>query len=179
MADSEQKSIDEDLLAIKNELIHFFEDMLAARGANRRLGDLYGHFLFTDNQLKQKELAEELDRNQSTISRDLKYLEQIGLIKKRRESNSREWLYSTSSESFIELITNRVLIASRSLQRGLVTLELLKKRWKKLEDAVKSSKRGKRLREILDAYIIYLEIMIEELEITTKKLRIRFEEIKA
>ena len=164
-----------EIQAIEDELTHYFEDLLARVG-NRRLGTLYSRFLFTERSLTQKELAEDFGRTQSTISRDLNYLEMSGLVQKSRDDTSREWLYTATADSVLGLITNQFTAASHSLQEGVVRMELMKRKLEKLNNMVRTTPRAKRLQEMLDSFILFMEIMSEELEDAIKKFQQRLAE---
>ncbi len=181
MSESNKSHEAQDILKLEEEISNFFEDFFYDRGGSPLLGRIYSLCVLTDpNQpLLQKDLVTKFNVNPSTISRNLKELENWGLIDRRREPGSREWKYQVEESSFLELLVNRFEdIAANLTERG-DDLRRIREHWgETLSKESKNSKKGSRVLNVLDLLINWISIVDTELEEFMQRVHTRFLEMK-
>jgi DNA-binding transcriptional regulator GbsR (MarR family) len=163
----------EDISKLEDEFTNFFEDLMYDRGGSPLLGRIYSRALLSvpDKPLFQKDLVSWFEVNPSTISRNLKELENWNLISKRRKPGSREWKYQVEDTSFFELLVHNVEENGLNLRDRLDDLKRIQKHWAEaLSDSSKESDKGKRIITVLNRLIEWTEIVEKELNAFTQKL---------
>lgn len=121
---------------LEEEISNFFEDLMYDRGGSPLLGRIYALCaLKKQESYTQADLIAKFKVNSSTISRNLKDLEQIwGLISKKRNPGSREWLYYIDDSSFFELLVHNFESNVNNLQDRKEGLLRIKSHWGNLTD---------------------------------------------
>ena len=101
-------TVNKDVIKLEEEISNFFEDLMYDRGGSPLLGRIFALCILTTPKepLLQKDLVDKFQVNPSTISRNLKELENWRLLDRRREPGSREWKYQVEPTSFLELLVN-------------------------------------------------------------------------
>ena len=162
-------------LAEFQELLYdFFEDIIYERGGSPLLGRMFAKLIFSELELKQGELAKEFAVTTATISRNLKILENWHLITKKGERGSREWLYTTDSNSFFELFCGQLSELHLNLQDRKEAIITLNNNWKNLDKNNKQSSEWKQLQKIIEKLQTWITIYEKELSIFLKDLKERF-----
>ena len=90
MSESANGENSQDILKLEEEISNFFEDFMYDRGGSPLLGRIYALCVLTSpaKPLLQKDLVDKFNVNPSTISRNLKELENWRLVDRRREPGS-------------------------------------------------------------------------------------------
>ena len=162
-------------LAEFQELLYdFFEDIIYERGGSPLLGRMFAKLIFSELELKQGELAKEFAVTTATISRNLKTLENWHLITKKGERGSREWLYTTVSNSFFELFCGQLSELHLNLQDRKEAITTLNNNWKNLDKNHKRSSEWKQLQKIIEKLQTWITIYEKELSKFLKDLKERF-----
>ncbi len=167
----------QDILKLEEEISNFFEDLMYNWGGSPLLGRIYALCVLTtpDKPLLQKDLVERFNVNPSTISRNLKELENWRLIDRRREPGSREWKYELNDTSFLELLIHRFEENATNLRERVDALTRVRQHWgKTLSEESKTTKDGKHALSLLDQLIEWIEIVEQELDEFIKKLDERY-----
>lgn len=167
----------DDLAKLTEEISNFFEDIMYDWGGSPLLGRIYALCVLRlpEVSLLQKDLVEQFNVNPSTISRNLKELENWRLIDRRREPGSREWKYQIKQSSFLELLVHKFEENDRTVDERSDVLIRMRKRWqKKLSDDAKQSSQGKHALLMMDNLIEWIEIVKEELNEFIKSLNKRY-----
>ncbi|PWI48463.1 hypothetical protein CEE45_06940 [Candidatus Heimdallarchaeota archaeon B3_Heim] len=170
-----------DIIKLEEEISNFFEDLMYDRGGSPLLGRIFALCVLTSSQkpLLQKELVDKFEVNPSTISRNLKELENWKLIDRRREPGSREWKYQVESTAYLELLVNEFeenVITLREREGGL---KRIRERWgETMSQESRESPGGKRTLQILDFLINWMEIVATEQDELIKTLHRRFLELE-
>ncbi|MFX0086326.1 MAG: MarR family transcriptional regulator [Candidatus Hodarchaeota archaeon] len=181
MSESSKSHEAQDILKLEEEISNFFEDFFYDRGGSPLLGRIYSLCVLTDpNQpLLQKDLVSKFNVNPSTISRNLKELENWRLIDRRREPGSREWKYQVEETSFLELLVNRFEDISGNLSERGDDLRRIREHWgETLSKESKDSKKGSRVLSVLDLLINWISIVDTELQEFMQRIHARFLEMK-
>ncbi|MFQ5977721.1 MAG: GbsR/MarR family transcriptional regulator [Candidatus Heimdallarchaeota archaeon] len=177
MASSEEDASMEDILKLEEEISNFFEDIMYDWGGSPLLGRIYALCALTtpDKPLFQKDLVSKFNVNPSTISRNLKELENWRLIDRRREPGSREWKYQVEDTSFLELLTHRFEENERNLGERIDALTRIRNHWgETLSDESKEAAKGQHALQLLDRLIEWIKIVEAELEEFIQKLQERY-----
>ncbi|MFX0184899.1 MAG: MarR family transcriptional regulator [Candidatus Hodarchaeota archaeon] len=170
-----------EILKLEEELTNFFEDLFYARGGSPLLGRIYALCVLSapNKPLFQKDLVSRFEVNPSTISRNLKELENWRLIDRRREPGSREWKYQVEPASFLELIVNRFEDNITMLRDSGGDLQRIRRHWgEALSDDSKNSDKGKRVLQVLEILIKWISIVEIELDKFIQTLHKRFQEME-
>ncbi|MFW9915154.1 MAG: MarR family transcriptional regulator [Candidatus Thorarchaeota archaeon] len=157
----------EDILKLEEEISNLFEDIMYDWGGSPLLGRIYSLCMLTapDKFLSQKDLVARFSVNPSTISRNLKELENWNLIARRREPGSREWMYQADDTSFLELVVHKFEGNASSIRDRADDLKRIRNHWgETLSEESKQTEKGKRALLVLDRLIEWLEIVERELE---------------
>ena len=181
MANSEKNESIEDILKLEEEISNFFEDVFYDWGGSPLLGRIYALCVLTtpDNSLFQKDLVEQFNVNPSTISRNLKELENWGLLDRRREPGSREWKYQVDDTSFLELLVHRFDETVVNLRDRIDALTRIRNRWgETLSDQSKETTKGKHTLTVLDRLIEWITIVEAELDAFIQKLHTKYLELE-
>ncbi len=181
MADSEQNESREDLLKLEEEISNFFEDMRYDWGGSPLLGRIYALCVLAtpEKPLFQKDLVEQFNVNPSTISRNLKELENWRLLDRRREPGSREWKYQVDASSFLELLIHRFDETATNIRDRIDALNRIRNRWgESLSDLSKDSMKGKRTLAVLDRLIDWIAIVEHELDSFIQNLHQKYLELE-
>lgn len=171
----------QDISKLEEEISNFFEDFMYDRGGSPLLGRIYALCVLTspDNPLLQKDLVEKFKVNPSTISRNLKELENWNLITRRREPGSREWKYQVETTSFRELLIHIYDQSANSLQEKADDLIRIREHWgTSLSEESKGTKKGKQALLALDILIEWINIVEKELDAFIVNLQERFLELE-
>ncbi|MFX0173241.1 MAG: MarR family transcriptional regulator [Candidatus Hodarchaeota archaeon] len=171
-----------EILKLEEEITNFFEDLFYARGGSPLLGRIYALCVLSapNKPLLQKNLVARFEVNPSTISRNLKELENWRLVDRRREPGSREWKYQVESTSFLELISNRFEDNITMLRDSGVDLKRIRRHWgESLRDEAKNSDKGKRALQVLEFLIEWISIVEVELDKFIQTLHKRFLELES
>ena len=176
------KTIDsQDILKLEEEISNFFEDLMYDRGGSPLLGRIYSLCVLssTKKPLLQKDLVEKFKVNPSTISRNLKELENWNLITRRREPGSREWKYQVEPTSFRELLIYTYDSNADALQEKIDDLIRISEHWgASLSEESKAKQKGKQALQVLDLLIEWMKIVEKELEAFIVNLQERFLELE-
>lgn len=181
MANSEKNESIEDILKLEEEISNFFEDVFYDWGGSPLLGRIYALCVLTtpDKSLFQKDLVEQFNVNPSTISRNLKELENWGLLDRRREPGSREWKYQVDDTSFLELLVHRFDETVVNLRDRIDALTRIRNRWgETLSEQSKETMKGKYTLTILDRLIEWIATVEEELNAFVQKLHSKYLELE-
>ncbi len=181
MGNDLEESNYKDILKLEEEFSNFFEDLMYDRGGSPLLGRIFALCVLTTTlkPLLQKDLVDKFQVNPSTISRNLKELENWGLLDRRREPGSREWKYQVEPTSFLELLVNIFEENAGSLKDRKDALKRIRTHWgTTLSEKSKESLEGKRTLQILDFLIEWMAIVESELDIFIQKMHQRFLEME-
>jgi DNA-binding transcriptional regulator GbsR (MarR family) len=165
-----------DIEKLEEEMLNFFEDMMYDRGGSPLLGRIYGSLVLSHDALKQKELGDKFKVNASTISRNLKELEEWRLIGRRREPGSREWVIVNEPTSFLELLVSQFEEQVANLKDRKDALIRIQGHWgeETMGEQSRKSPKGKRILEVLTILTEWIELAVEELESTVQDLHSKF-----
>ncbi len=181
MSNNIEESDFKDIRKLEEEFSNFFEDLMYDRGGSPLLGRIFALCILTTTSkpLLQKDLVDKFQVNPSTISRNLKELENWGLLDRRREPGSREWKYQVEPTSFLELLVNIFEENAGSLKDRKDALKRIRTHWgTTLSEKSKESLEGKRTLQILDFLIEWMAIVESELDIFIQKMHQRFLEME-
>lgn len=181
MNDESEKIVKKDVIKLEEEISNFFEDLMYDRGGSPLLGRIFALCVLTTlkEPLLQKDLVDKFQVNPSTISRNLKELENWRLIDRRREPGSREWKYQVEPTSFLELLVNEFEVNAGTLRERGSGLKRIREHWgKTLSKESKETKEGKRTLQILDFLIDWMSIVESELDSFIQTLHRRFLEME-
>lgn len=110
---------------IEQQLQTLLAKIAATRGFNAVEGLILSYLLLYPLPLTQREIADSINRSQSTVSRALKRMTKRGIVQWKRRSGSREMVYSAISESPQELILSWItgwIKTNRLLRNELVSI---------------------------------------------------------
>ncbi|MHA1992603.1 MAG: MarR family transcriptional regulator [Candidatus Hodarchaeales archaeon] len=178
--DPDQKEM-QDLIKLEEEISNFFEDLMYDWGGSPLLGRIYSQCALSipNDLLLQSDFANKFKVNPSTISRNLKELENLNLITKRRDPGSREWKYLVDGTSFLELLVNKFDTNATNLHDRLDDLVRIRNHWgETLSEESRNSKKGKHAQKVLDRLIEWMTIVETELEGFLKNLHNRYLELE-
>ncbi|MHA1970056.1 MAG: MarR family transcriptional regulator [Candidatus Hodarchaeales archaeon] len=181
MSEPEESKVAQDILKLEEEISNFFEDFMYDRGGSPLLGRIYALCVFTDpdTPLLQKDLVTRFNVNPSTISRNLKELENWRLITRRREPGSREWKYTVEETSFLELLVMRFEETGVNLRERGDDLKRIREHWgETLSSTSKDSEKGIRTIKVLDLLIDWIFVVEKELDDFLERLHSRFLEME-
>lgn len=181
MSNSKETEERKDISKLEEEISNFFEDLFYDRGGSPLLGRIYALILLTDPEspLLQKDFVDKFGVNPSTISRNLKELENWNLIDRRREPGSREWKYQFDSTSFLELLVNRFEDSAGTLRERGSDLKRIREHWgETLSDESRKTEQGIRAIQRLDFLIEWINIVDGELKTFIQTLNARFFELE-
>lgn len=179
-----------EIIKLQEKASNFFEDLMHENRENPLLGRLYALFIFSPHQyLKQGDLAETLNVSVSTISRNLKKLEEWDIINRRlirkssidqsQEKSKDKWEYSestNSSVSFIKILRNQYEETAETIMERRQALERIRELWHESSERSKESIEGKNIFLVLNTLINYLNIVEEEYIEFLDRLENRFKE---
>ncbi|MHA2224159.1 MAG: MarR family transcriptional regulator [Candidatus Hodarchaeales archaeon] len=178
---SNNKEDNADILKLEEEISNFFEDLFYDRGGSPLLGRIYSLCVLSspNKPLLQKDLVNRFNVNPSTISRNLKDLENWRFIDRRREPGSREWKYQVSDTSFLDLFVTNYEDTLNNLRERKDDLHRIREHWGQgLSEESKKKEKGKQALQTLDFLISWIEIVDSELETFIKTLDNRFLEME-
>ena len=181
MADSEANAEQQDILKLEEEISNFFEDIMYDRGGSPLLGRIYALCVLaaSTKPLLQKDLVTKFNVNPSTISRNLKELENWRLLDRRREPGSREWKYQVEPTSFLELLVNRFEENAVTLRERGDDLKRIREHWgHTMSEKSKQTDAGNRALQVLDFLIEWISIVAGELDSFIQTLHTRFLELE-
>ncbi|MFX0209198.1 MAG: GbsR/MarR family transcriptional regulator [Candidatus Hodarchaeota archaeon] len=181
MVSNEKDEAKQDILKLEEEISNFFEDLMYNWGGSPLLGRIYALCVLTtpDKPLLQKDLVDRFNVNPSTISRNLKELENWRLIDRRREPGSREWKYVLNDTSFLELLIHRFEENASNLRERIDALNRVRGHWgETLSEESKATKGGEHALSVLDQLIEWIQIVDLELDDFIKKLDKRYLELE-
>ncbi len=181
MSEPSKDKNSQDILKLEEEISNFFEDFMYDRGGSPLLGRIYALCVLstTKKPLLQKDLVEKFKVNPSTISRNLKELENWNLITRRREPGSREWKYQVEPTSFRELLIHTYDGSADALQEKADDLIRIREHWgASLSEESKGKQKGKQALQVLDLLIEWMNIVEKELEAFIVHLQERFLELE-
>ncbi|MFW9996114.1 MAG: hypothetical protein ACFFD4_29000 [Candidatus Odinarchaeota archaeon] len=171
--------------SLNEEFSNVFEDIMHSIGENPLLGRLYSLFIFYPNSFfNQSDLAEKTNVTVSTISRNLKTLEDWNVINKRfvRKTAKKalikdKWEYNERKDSAVALI-HGVLNKEFGEKVELIHdrrigLQRVIEHWKKLNEESKQSEEGKNIIRILNTLNQFFTILDEEYDAFLEKLSSR------
>ncbi|WP_287586288.1 GbsR/MarR family transcriptional regulator [Candidatus Borrarchaeum sp.] len=176
-----EKADSEDIIKLEEEISNFFEDLMYDWGGSPLLGRIYALCVLTtpDKPLFQKDLADRFNVDPSTISRNLKELENWRLIGRRREPGSREWRFQAEDTSFLELLVLKFEENAMKLRARLDELIRIRNRWSEtLSDKSKEALREHHALLVLNKLIEWIRIVDKELDEFIQKLNVRFLELE-
>jgi DNA-binding transcriptional regulator GbsR (MarR family) len=161
-----------DLVKLQEEFSNFLEDFMHDMGENPSLGRLYAQFIFfKGDYYYQSDLADKLNVTVSTISRNLKKLEDWSLVDRRlakkTRTRKRSDVYQYRSKEHSELAFIDVVIKTFNNTYELITekfdaLERINDRYKNLDGTSKENIVAINLLEVLNKLLAFLEIFNEE-----------------
>ncbi|MHA2366571.1 MAG: MarR family transcriptional regulator [Candidatus Hodarchaeales archaeon] len=181
MLDSTKNEEAPDILKLEEEISNFFEDLMYDWGGSPLLGRIYALCVLSipNKPLLQKDLVERFNVNPSTISRNLKELENWRLIDRRREPGSREWKYQVEDTSFLELLVYKFDQNVNSLRDRGDDLKRIRNHWgETLSKKSKETLKGKHALLALDRLIEWIDITDKELDDFIQKLHKRYLELE-
>ncbi|MFX0205698.1 MAG: MarR family transcriptional regulator [Candidatus Hodarchaeota archaeon] len=181
MSDDSSVEDSQDISKLEEEISNFFEDFMYDRGGSPLLGRIYALCVLSspNKPLLQKDLVEKFKVNPSTISRNLKELENWNLITRRREPGSREWKYQVEPTSFRELLIHIYDQSANSLQEKADDLIRIREHWgTSLSEKSKLTEKGKQVLTALDVLIEWISIVEKELDSFIVNLQERFLELE-
>jgi DNA-binding transcriptional regulator GbsR (MarR family) len=181
LTEPEDSKVAQDILKLEEEISNFFEDFFYDRGGSPLLGRIYSLCVLTDpdTPLLQKDLVSRFNVNPSTISRNLKELENWRLITRRREPGSREWKYTVEETSFLELLVTRFEETGVNLRERGDDLKRIREHWgETLSSSSKDSEKGSMTINVLDLLIEWIFVVEKELDHFLEKLHSRFLEME-
>lgn len=170
-----------DIQKLEEEISNFFEDIMYDRGGSPLLGRIYALCVLADPKkpLMQKDLVTKFKVNPSTISRNLKELENWRILTKRREPGSREWQYNIDPTSFLELLVNRFEENAVTLRDREDDLKRIREHWgDTLSEKSKKTEEGQRAIQMLDFLIKWISIVKRELGSFVQTLHKQFLELE-
>ena len=182
MSESNNDENSQDILKLEEEISNFFEDFMYDRGGSPLLGRIYALCVLTSTTkpLLQKDLVDKFNVNPSTISRNLKELENWRLVDRRREPGSREWKYQVEPTSFFELLVKNIEDNSKVLQERAEDLKRIRGHWgETLSSKTKKTEEGRRALYVLDFLIEWIEMVDDDLDSFIDKLHSSFLNIEA
>lgn len=165
---------------IEEEMMNFFEDIMYDSGNSPLLGRIYGLCVINTSKriITQKNLIKKFKVNPSTISRIVKELEKLHLIKRRRQPGSLEWEYQVEPTTFMELLTHQLNKFATNLPERQNVLVQIREHWKRtLSTESKQLEKAKRDLIILESLIKWITVVQEEMESFNQHLRIRYTEL--
>ena len=177
MAKTSDQNNMQDLVKLEEEISNFFEDLMYDWGGSPLLGRIYSLCVLStpNTPLLQSDFVNRFKVNPSTISRNLKELESLNLITKRRDPGSREWKYLVDGTSFLELLVNKFDSNSANLSDRRDDLKRIRNHWSEtLSSESRKSEKGKHAQVTLDRLIEWMKIVETELEIFLKNLHNRY-----
>ncbi|MFW9854285.1 MAG: MarR family transcriptional regulator [Candidatus Thorarchaeota archaeon] len=171
----------DEILNIEEEMMNFFEDVMYDSGNSPLLGRIYGLCVINTSKkiITQRSLIKKFKVNPSTISRIVKELENLGLIRRKRQPGSLEWEYNVEPTTFLELLTNQLTNFSKNLPDRHDMLINIRDHWKStLSSESKKLDKAKRDLIILESLLKWIVIVKEEMETLNERLRDRYSELK-
>ncbi|NHJ01049.1 MAG: HTH domain-containing protein [Candidatus Heimdallarchaeota archaeon] len=163
---------------------NLLEDLMHEFNENPMLGRLFTVFIFGhDTIFKQGDLAEKLNVTVSTISRNLKTLEDWGVIKRtlvrtpKKGTSKDKYEYSEKKDSvysFISILDKNYTENAEMISEMHEALKRLKGEYDSLPEGIKSSKKGKNISQVLEPLLIYFDIIEEEYYSFIERLQERF-----
>ncbi|MFB0562200.1 MAG: MarR family transcriptional regulator [Candidatus Lokiarchaeia archaeon] len=181
MSEAEKDKEIQDIVKLEEEIEDFFEDVMYDWGGSPLLGRIYVLCVLStpEKTLLQKDFIDRFNVDPSTISRNLKELENWDLIYRRREPGSREWRYQVEGNSFLELLVNKFEANAVTLRERVNELKRIRNRWgETLSDTAKESVKVKHTLLVLDRLIEWMEIVDKELNGFIQKLHERYLELE-
>lgn len=181
MSASSNQNEMQDLVKLEEEISNFFEDLMYDWGGSPLLGRIYSQCVLSvpNELLLQSDFANRFKVNPSTISRNLKELESLNLITKRRDPGSREWKYLVDGTSFLELLVNKFDTNASNLHDRLDDLIRIRNHWgETLSEGTMKSEKGKHSQKVLDRLIEWMNIVESELDSFLKNLHNRYLELE-
>lgn len=181
MSDTKKDKEMQDILKLEEEISNFFEDIMYDWGGSPLLGRIYALCVLTtpNKPLLQKDFVDRFNVDPSTISRNLKELENWDLINRRREPGSREWKYQVGENSFLELLVHKFEENAITLRERVDELKRIRDRWgKSLSDESKETVKGKHTLLVLDRLIEWMEMVDKELNGFIQQLHERYLELE-
>jgi DNA-binding transcriptional regulator GbsR (MarR family) len=170
-----------DIIKLKEEISNFFEDLMYDRGGSPLLGRIFALCVSATPQkpLLQRDLVDKFEVNPSTISRNLKELEKLRLIDRRREPGSREWKYQVEDTAYRELLLNKIEEDADKLQERKDALIRIRDRWgNTLSQDSKKTESGKQSMKTLNSLIEWIIIVENELNSLIRTLHNRYAELE-
>ena len=180
MGNHEKEKELEEIMNIEEEMMNFFEDIMYDSGNSPLLGRIYGLCVINTSKriITQKNLIKKFKVNPSTISRIVKELEKLHLIKRRRQPGSLEWEYQVEPTTFMELLTHQLNKFATNLPERQNVLVQIREHWKRtLSTESKQLEKAKRDLIILESLIKWITVVQEEMESFNQHLRIRYTEL--
>ena len=164
---------------LEETIMNFFEDvMYEIRGGSPLFGRIFGLCVLAgpEETVLQKDLAKRFKVSTSAISRNLKTLEDWGLLDRRRQPGSgREWEYRKKDTAFLDLFTNQFETNAQSLGDRKEELIRLKESWNEsLSPESKESDEGARALHTLNFLIEWIDIIENELTDLNNNLTEKF-----
>ncbi|MHA1330626.1 MAG: MarR family transcriptional regulator [Candidatus Hodarchaeales archaeon] len=187
MSDPNNKPQNGQISKLEENIMNFFEDLMyELRGGSPLFGRIFGLTILADEgeTFLQKDLADRFNVSTSAISRNLKTLENWGLLgrRRRRQPDSREymWEYTLEPTAFLDLFNYPIM---QNLEVLKSKREELVRSYESWRDNIKPSDQGivhryNSIMSVLEFLIKWMEIVEEELNKSLSSLENRFWEIK-
>ncbi len=174
-----------ELTKLQERASNLLEDLMHEFNENPMLGRLFTVFIFgPDTKFKQGDLAEKLNVTVSTISRNLKTLEDWGVIKRtlvrtrpKKGVSKDKYEYSEKKDSvysFINILDRRYTENAEMLSEMHEALKRLKSDYDSLSVEIKSTVEGKNISLVLEPLLLYFDIIEEEYYLFIERLQERF-----
>lgn len=187
MSDSGSKSSEGQISKLEENIMNFFEDLMyELRGGSPLFGRIFGLTILSEKNetFLQKDLADRFNVSTSAISRNLKTLENWGLLgkRRRRQPDSREymWEYTNEPTAFLDLFNYPIVQNLEVLRGKREELTRNYEYWKENIVVKESSsvQRYNRIMEALSFLIKWMEVLDDEINQFLGRLENRFWEVK-
>ena len=174
-----------ELNKLQERASNLLEDLMHEFNENPMLGRLFTVFIFgPDIKFKQGDLAEKLNVTVSTISRNLKTLEDWGVIKRtlvrtrpKKGASKDKYEYSEKKDSvysFLSILDKRYTENAEMLSEMHEALKRLKNDYDSLPVEIKNTTEGKNISLVLEPLLLYFDIIEDEYYKFIERLQDRF-----
>lgn len=189
---SSQKVIPSDIIVLHERFSNVLEDVMHIIGENPLIGRLFTHFVFShEEKFTQTQLSEKLSVSISTISRNLKTMEDWKIVRKRlhrkpkesedQSKKSDKWVYQEGRNPSLDLfqvINEKISENAGDLLEKKDSLFHLIENWESRSEEIKTSAEGIKFNNIVRTIFNLFIILEEEYETFLDRLEKRFNEVK-
>ena len=157
---------------IRNEFIRIYEGLMTIRGLPIIFGRIIAVFLIEGKELTQEEIAKLTEYSISSVSRTLEQMIRAGIVRKTKDMNSKQFIYSMHM-NIMDIVIGSIIEGNRSSRRILEEIDDLRKQSKLVKEDEKTRKQKKRLEDKIEELESSLKEMVEITEKLVEELKSR------